>query len=77
MSDKKDPKIVILIVFIVDFSTKKQNILYNYSLIITKRILLKSFCSIFNFWSSCGEYKTNQLDSMCKNGQTPTFWCQS
>ncbi len=38
MSDKKDPKIVILIVFIVDFPTKKQNILYNYSLIITKRI---------------------------------------
>ncbi len=58
MSDKKGSKIVILI-FIIDFSTKNEiycTIIY--SLIITKRILLS-----FNFWWSWGEYKKNQLDS--------------
>ncbi len=51
MSDKKGAKvlnihqvIVILIIFIRDFSTEKQKciILYNYGLIITVRIGLKS-----------------------------------
>ncbi len=40
MSDKKGAKIVILIIFIIVFSTKKQNVLNNYGLthVITKRI---------------------------------------
>ncbi len=43
--DKKGPKIIILIVFVMDFSTTK-NMFYNYSLIITKRILLLSLFKI-------------------------------
>ncbi len=55
MTDKKGVKINIhqeivnVIIFIVDFTTQKQNVLYNYGLIITNRILLKSLCLSFNF----------------------------
>ncbi len=44
MFDKKGAKITIfLIIFIIEFSTEEQNVLYNYGLIITRRIFLKSF----------------------------------
>ncbi len=37
MSDKKGAKTFILIIFIIDFSTEKLNILYNDALIMTKK----------------------------------------
>ncbi len=33
MSDKNSANIVMLMIFIIDFSTEKQNVLYNYGLI--------------------------------------------
>ncbi len=42
MSDKKGDSVIILIIFIIDFSTVKQTVWYNYSLTIRKRIFLKS-----------------------------------
>ncbi len=47
--DKKGAKIVIFNHVIVVFSTEKENVLHNYSLIITTRIVLKSLCFEFQF----------------------------
>ncbi len=47
MSDKKGAKIAIFIIFIIDFSIEKQNVLYKNGLIISKRIFIKIF--VFEF----------------------------
>ncbi len=46
MSDEKDDKVIILIIYIIDFATNEENALHSYDLIITKRILSDMFSKI-------------------------------